>query len=240
MTTGSGAGATVAAPKRLYGAHIADGTLEALKWIAAALMVGDHVNRFLLDSSSALLFDLGRVVMPLFGILLALNLSRPTALSSGAVDRTVGRLLVMGLIASVPYMLLGAPLAIGLPLNILFTLGLSAMTIQALRLQTRRGVWAAIVLFVIGGIAVEFWWPGVAVVVGAWVWRVGRPKVGIALFVSGMIGLCAINGNLWALLAIPVLWLATYVDVPLKRNRALFYVFYPLHLAVIYALVLLR
>ena len=50
---------------------IADGTLEALKWVAAALMVLDHLNKFLYLGKLPVLFEIGRVVMPIFGFVLA-------------------------------------------------------------------------------------------------------------------------------------------------------------------------
>ena len=40
-----------------------------------------------------------------------------------------------------------------------------------------------------------------------------------------------INRNLWALAALPVLFLASRVDVRVPRLRWAFYAYYPLHLA---------
>ena len=42
-----------------------------------------------------------------------------------------------------------------------------------------------------------------------------------------------INANQWALAVLPVILIVPYVSVSLKRNRHLFYWFYPAHLAVI-------
>ncbi|MGE0315885.1 MAG: TraX family protein [Lautropia sp.] len=227
-------------PRRIHPAILSDGSIEALKWIAAILMVGDHVNRYLLVDANPWLFYGGRLAMPIFGILLGLNLSRPSALSGKATDRTVGRLFLMGLIATVPYMLLGAPIKGPWPLNILFTLAVAALAIEALQLGTRQGWWMAVVVFLFGGAFVEFWWPGVAVVLGTWLWRMGARKSGWTMFGCGMLGLCAINGNFWAFAAIPVIAIAAMFEPKIARHRAFFYVFYPLHLAVILAVALLN
>ena len=42
-----------------------------------------------------------------------------------------------------------------------------------------------------------------------------------------------INTNQWALAVLPVILIAPHVRISLKRNRHLFYGFYPAHLAVI-------
>ena len=56
---------------------LSSGAVEILKWTAAALMVGDHINKYLLHGSEPLLFDAGRLAMPLFAIVLGYNLARP-------------------------------------------------------------------------------------------------------------------------------------------------------------------
>ena len=43
-----------------------------------------------------------------------------------------------------------------------------------------------------------------------------------------------INRNLWALAALPVLFLASRVDVRVPRLRWAFYAYYPLHLAALW------
>ena len=60
---------------------IADGTLEALKWLGIGLMTLDHMNKFLNGGQSAFIFDLGRIALPLFGFVLAYNLARPGSLA---------------------------------------------------------------------------------------------------------------------------------------------------------------
>lgn len=100
--------------------RIADGTLEALKWLGLLLMTGDHVNKYLFNETMPLLFDAGRAVMPIFVFGLAFNLARPGTLARGVYQRTMGRLAVFGALATPAFIALGGLLAGWWPLNILF------------------------------------------------------------------------------------------------------------------------
>ena len=221
---------------------IGDGTLLALKWLALVLMTGDHVNKFLMGSESAWLFGAGRLVMPIFAIVLGINLARPSALASGAVDRTGGRLLVMGVVATLPFMLLGGDIIAGWPLNVLFTLAVAAMVIQCLsRPSPKHRTALAVGFFLVGGLLVEYWWPAISLTVGTWLYLRGRSAKGMLLASFGLLGLCAINGNAWALLVLPLFGLATRLSIPaFNRTRAFFYAYYPAHLLAILAIARLK
>src|SRR5471032_1823847 len=56
---------------------MAEGSLEAIKWAALILMVFDHTNKYLYAERLPVVFQLGRIVMPIFGFVLAYNLARP-------------------------------------------------------------------------------------------------------------------------------------------------------------------
>src|SRR5690242_30736 len=86
--------------------HIADGTLQALKWLGLALMTADHVNKFLFDERLPVIYEAARLVMPLFGFVLAYNMARPDARTSGAYRRTARRLAVFGLAATPPFVVM--------------------------------------------------------------------------------------------------------------------------------------
>ena len=58
-------------PPRFSGAP-----LDAIKLVAAALMIGDHVDTILLDGRAVALWRLGRVSFPLFCLAAALHLAR--------------------------------------------------------------------------------------------------------------------------------------------------------------------
>ena len=54
-----------------------------------------------------MLFDLGRVVMPIFAIVLAYNLARPGAFDRAAYPRVMKRLAIAGVLATPPFIALG-------------------------------------------------------------------------------------------------------------------------------------
>lgn len=56
--------------------YLSDGSIELLKWLALILMTGDHINKYLLDYSNDILFNMGRLVLPIFVFVLAYNLTR--------------------------------------------------------------------------------------------------------------------------------------------------------------------
>lgn len=62
-------------PDRLA-ADLMGAPLDAIKAVAAALMLGDHVNTILLDGHAPLLWWLGRIAFPLFALVAALHLAR--------------------------------------------------------------------------------------------------------------------------------------------------------------------
>lgn len=208
---------------------VADGSLEALKWLAAGLMVLDHANRFLFDGACAILYDLGRLAMPVFGFVLMHNLARPRALAAGVHRRIMARLFGFGLLATPAH----AALAGWWPLNVLWMLLLSVGIVW---LAERRRYTLAVLAFAVAGPMVEFWWFGVLACLGAWGYC-RRPTAGrLALWALALGALWIVNRNLAALAALPLLWAAARIEVPVARCRWLFYIFYPAHLVLLRAL----
>ncbi|MEE9103002.1 MULTISPECIES: TraX family protein [Pseudomonas] len=227
------ASAVIGAGHWLPQLRLADGALEALKWLALLLMTGDHLNKYLFNETLPLLFEAGRVAMPLFVVVLACNLARPVAGEKGAYRRTALRLFLFGVLATPPFIALGGLLKGWYPLNILFTLLLITLaTAAGERAAAGRplywGVVAAVV--VLGGAFVEFWWP--AVLLGLSVgWYVRRPGLPAAAGVLlSLAALCPLNGNAWAFAAVPLVMVATRLTPAVPRWRWVFYAYYPLHL----------
>ena len=56
----------------------------------------------------------------------------------------------------------------------------------------------------------------------------------LIVWIAATAALYVINPNMWALASLPVIFVATRVELRLPRLRHVFYVYYPLHLLVIW------
>jgi hypothetical protein len=210
-----------------------DGTLQWLKWLGLVLMTLDHVNKYLFNETLPGIYQAGRIVMPLFGFILAYNLARPGARANGAYSRTVKRLLVASVAASPAYMAMGHG---WWPLNILFTLGLFVATLLCLQQPTLPHRIAGVLLFLLGGAVVEFWWFAILGCMAAWAFC-QKPTMGrLGAWCLALTTLSIVNGNLWALAVVPLVLGSTWVRLPARRFRAFFYLYYPAHLSALWAI----
>ncbi|MBT2320786.1 conjugal transfer protein TraX [Variovorax paradoxus] len=208
---------------------ISDGSLEALKWVGLLLMAGDHVNKYLLHEASPVLFALGRMAMPLFGFVLMVHLARPGAFEAGIHLRVMRRLAIFALLATPAFVHL-----VGWwPLNILATLLLVTLIVWLLERDGRADRAAALIAFFMGGALVEFWWPALLCCLGAWAFLRRPSGLRLLLWTLATASLVIINGNFAALAALPLIWSASQVDIPIPRSRWVFYAFYPAHLSLI-------
>ena len=211
------------------------GTLEAIKWLAVLLMLGDHVNSTLFERQLPVLSEAGRIAFPLFAYVFGCNLARADLHWPATYRRVATRLLLFGLL-SVPFSVLAFLRYDLLPLNILFTFALGVGLVWCIR---RNDVPAALLgsaLFLLGGLVVEFSWPGMLLVVAVWACH-AHPGIASQLFALACVcALWFVNGNFYALLAYPVGFAVAALRLDVPRYRWAFYVFYPAHLAVLGAL----
>ena len=209
---------------------MADGTAEALKWLALVLMVLDHVNKYLYHSALPWVFQIARISFPLFGFVLAYNLARPGTISNGAAVRIMKRLGIFALVAAIPHIILDGRF---FPLNILATL---LVATGAIYLFEQGGLkrWHGILVFMAGGCIVEGNWFAVAVCMTAYRYCQSPTVLRLSSLMASLVVLgLFINANQWALAVLPVILIAPHVRISLKRDRNLFYWFYPAHLVVI-------
>jgi len=236
------------APKRsepIAPLSINHGALELLKWFALICMTVDHVNKYLLGGSEEAMFLVGRLALPIFAVVLGLNLARSEGEALGsACRRTMLRLAAAGSLASVPFMALGGLGWGWWPLNIMFTFFVAT---AAIFLVGSKGwtVGAVAVAFV-GGAVVEFWWPGVTLCIAAWAYA-RKPSIGRLLVIAGACGSLTLLGwalahqplvNSWgfALAALPLILAVSKLSLKVLRLRLFFYLYYPAHLTVIWVL----
>jgi hypothetical protein len=206
-----------------------NGSIEALKWLALVLMTVDHVNHFIFKMQSPVMSDLGRIAMPLFGFVLAYNLARPDAMQKGIHLRAMPRLLLFGVLASPFYILLKG----WFPLNIMFTLLLATYLIYLIENENQFNRTLCVLVFIIGGIFVEYAWFATAYCLAAW-WFCKSPSLVRGLLWLGMTALLWVdNLNYWACAALPIIFLAPYIKIKVPRLRFVFYAYYPIHLALL-------
>ena len=218
-----------------------DGQVEALKWIGLAAMFCDHIGRHLLGMPhESWAFIAGRLAFPLFALVLAVNLAREGDRAERCA-RTSVRLAVWGAVALLPSIWArGDPLM----LNVLFTLSLGAAVCWAVESDAPVAVRAvACVAIAVASWLVEFGTAGVFLVAAGYLWCTQR-GAGLAFLVVLLVAvtgwLNALFGG-WAsffstMAALPVAWLARHLPLNVPRIQHLFYVIYPLHLAIIGAL----
>ena len=220
-------------PPRLV---LADGTLEALKWLALALMTLDHVNKYLLHDAVPAMFAAGRLALPLFGFVLAYNLARPQALARGVYSRVLKRLAIFGVIASVPFIALGGLAWDWWPLNIMAMLFVAAGVMYLVEKGSKGSFALAVLFFILGGGLVEFWWPGVALCLAAWCYCKRPSWSALGVWIAALAALFVINRSLWALTVLPLVFVAAHIKLNIPRLGRVFYVYYPAHLVVLLVL----
>jgi hypothetical protein len=215
-----------------------DGQLETLKWVALASMFLDHFGRHLLGyGQETWVFALGRIAFPLFALVLGSNLAREGHQPERAA-RTARRLAIWCAVSVFPSIWArGEPMVV----NVLGTLGLGAIVCWSLASQASLLLRVAVcVAAAVASNHVEFGLMGVFLVPAVYLALAGRPGEGgvlaavlfltTAWFNGSFGGVPAFAGTLAALV---IAVLVRQLPLAVPRVGRLFYVIYPLHLALI-------
>lgn len=214
------------------GFAIQPGTLEALKWLAFFCMAIDHMYKFTSITQWQFIYPIGRLAMPLFAFTFACSLSNLNLDDKKSVYGLLGRLLLCASIATLPYVYLqykSGWLAIW-PLNVVFMFLLAVLILFINQGKTRLRFLLGALLFVFGGLVVEFFWAGLLLVLFSY-YFVKKPNwINLFFIVAALLWMADLNGNFVACLILPVAYLAQFLDLKFKRIKHVFYVLYPLHL----------
>jgi hypothetical protein len=217
---------------------------EVLKIIAIVTMVSDHVGKILYPDL-LLLQIIGRLSFPLFAYLVVLGVE-----STKKPRKYMATLLSFAVIAQVPYFL-----AFGIQpfdrLNILFSLFLCAVTIY---FYNRRSPLALVPLLLSIILMTEGSYYVVLTAVGMKLLK-DKPKIGALALVALNLQFLFIPDfesqiQILSLLAVPLIflhikgWLKKEILIPenslaYSTRKYFFYVFYPLHLALLFLIKLL-
>jgi hypothetical protein len=207
-------------------------SLLAAKWLALLLMVIDHWNKYLFDGSVPWMYALGRISMPLFAVVLGYNLARPGMLANRGYRRLALRLAGFGLLATVPFIAINKLPAGWWPLNMMFTLLVAVVSAWLFDMRRPAATISACIVLAWGGALTEFWWPAIGLCLCVWAYQRQPSRALIASFLACLFLISIVNGNLWSLASLPVLFALRWWRVMLPRAKWAFYAFYPLHLAV--------
>ena len=219
----------------------------ALKGIAAALMLMDHVGAILLPEVLALRC-VGRLAFPIFAFFIAEGYAH-----TRDFGRYFRRLAILAVVSEIPFNLENGAVFDLTRQNVLFTFCLALLTLRGLEALGRErgfGRWAGCGLVLAAGFAAgellrtDYGGWGVVTVALLYLCRDGRyAKLWLLLAMAAVNGLgmgsltMPVFGGempiqIFAVAALPMIWLYNGQAGPKGLRRA-FYVFYPAHLLVL-------
>ena len=219
----------------------------ALKCIAAALMLTDHVGAILLPEVPVLRC-VGRLAFPIFAFFIAEGYAH-----TRDFGRYFRRLAILAVVSEIPFNLENGAVFDPTRQNVLFTFCLALLTLRGLEALGRErgfGRWAGCGLVLAAGFAAgellrtDYGGWGVVTVVLLQLCRDGKyAKLWLLLAMAAVNGLgmgsltMPVFGGempiqIFAVAALPVIWLYNGQAGPKGLRRA-FYVFYPAHLLVL-------
>lgn len=199
------------------------GGLEAVKWLALAAMLVDHVDLIVLGRSQPWMYEVGRFALPAFAVAFGIGLARSRdAMAVGL------RLIAPALVAQIAWEFAGRPD----PVNILVTFFACAMALGTVRLHRPLGIATAVATVLVstdleGGVLTML------MVAAGWLAGRCRSDWPHALAAAPWLFFFASPG---AVLGLAAPHIAARVEVTLPRHPGLLAWVYPAHIAFLAAI----
>lgn len=221
-------------------------SIFVIKMIACVTMVLDHVKYAIPETSCFVTRYFGRIAFPLFAFLAAEGYFHTSNLK-----KYYKRLLIFAIISQIPFMLFRSLVGNWQMLNILFTLllGLFAITLfDKLGKKYYLSLPLVLVIFYLGKIlCVDYGWYGVAAVFVLYLcrnrkmWRiVAFASLNFLYYYPRLITNYATSSLISYLFAtLPVVLLLAYNGKLGRRTKYGYYIFYPLHMVILYVISIL-
>ena len=234
---------------------INSGSIEFLKWVGLLSMTVDHLNTFLLNSAYPIMMQIGRIALPLFTIVIAYNVASYKGNIDKLILRVIKRLLLFG-VAAIPafayHKFMIAPdreslfilqwydqVAFFFPLNVLFNFALLLLLIKwanKAKENTAYIIYLMIGLFILTPIG-EYGLSSFLIGLGVYYLyseNLLARYLGQTLFVLGFCFLVVVySQSFYAMLALPLFWIASNYNFKAPRAGYFFYAYYPLHISLI-------
>lgn len=213
----------------------ASSTIELLKWIGIITMTFDHIGILLLNSNE-ILREIGRLAFPIFGFVLIYNYIHHTKNKV----KYIKRLAVFSFIIEPIHLLVFQNNYAGLNIFFIYTLTLSFLYVYEL-VQGEKDIdikkYLFLVIFFMLSILVsqytEYRVSGFLVTSSFYFMLKDKRFIVITIFLLALLNAPATNYILATLTVVPVVYLASKIDIHVPRSRYFFYLYYPIHLSLL-------
>lgn len=219
-------------------------SIFVLKIIAVFFMVVDHVKYAIPSCWNEFTLYFGRIAFPLFAFCAVQGY-----IHTHDLNQYVKRLLIAGIISELPFLLFNSLPTLGyIGLNIEFTLALGLLAIKAYDTieNKKKGLLAVFAIGILATVTkVDYEIFGVLLIFSFYVFRDSKWKTLLAsfavvagkylyrIFVLG-VGFTEYPIKNWICTSIPLLLVLLYNGKKGPSTKWFFYIFYPLHLLILY------
>lgn len=216
-------------------------TSFVLKIIALLSMLCDHAGYIILGRFSFMNY-IGRLAFPIFAYLITEGYTHTSNLKKYFI-----RLILFGIISQIPYMLFISTMSNDFTLNILFTLALGLLAIKVY--DKSKNKYLGFLFFILTSILAEFLdfdygWFGIAIIFIFYIFKSKKIYMNLffilAVFINYFYEFAKSSRTEYLIILmcciLSLIPINLYNGKKGKNIKYLLYIFYPLHLIILYAL----